>query len=370
MATKSDLRTEISTFTRIDADALNGFALDRFSVAQRMSWASKRTTTRVEDLAYSLLGIFGVNMALLYGEGERAFIRLQEEIMKDSDDQSMFAWKSGPPTPATNGGLLATAPSQFASSDKTIRYQDTSSSSIPYAMTNKGLRIAMKLVRISDERLYAGLLECQATDDSDRTPTIYLERLFSVGDQFVRVSPAEIPQMDPSLLSKRETIYVRQKELTPPQRLVKDHTFFVRAASSRFKFEDASSSTGERISCPSFSEGYPVPKGSNGWVALIRSNYDDLPGDCKFSLLLGFTPDLGVSVQLRPDHQNRDPGEIFARYNPRGSSVLECVFPHYLNGFESNQITKVYKEVFVEFESRTRSGMRQHFVSLRMQDIG
>ena len=103
---------------------------------------------------------------------------------------------------------------------------------------------------------------------------------------------------------------------------------------------------------------------------MIRFNYDNLPGYYKFGLLLSFTPNLGVSVQLCPDHHNRDPGEIFAHYNPRGSSVLERVFPHYLNGFESNQITKVYKKVFVELESRARSGMRLHFVSLRMQDIG
>ena len=39
-----------------------------------MSWASRRVTTRDEDIAYCLLGIFNVNMPLLYGEGEKAFI--------------------------------------------------------------------------------------------------------------------------------------------------------------------------------------------------------------------------------------------------------------------------------------------------------
>jgi hypothetical protein len=43
----------------------------------RMSWAADRETTRIEDLAYYLLGIFGVNMPLLYGEGKKAFLRLQ-----------------------------------------------------------------------------------------------------------------------------------------------------------------------------------------------------------------------------------------------------------------------------------------------------
>jgi hypothetical protein len=51
-----------------------------------MSWAARREISRVEDRAYCLIGIFGIPMPLLYGEGERAFVRLQEEIMKVSDD--------------------------------------------------------------------------------------------------------------------------------------------------------------------------------------------------------------------------------------------------------------------------------------------
>ncbi|KAH9848540.1 hypothetical protein C2E23DRAFT_897506 [Lenzites betulinus] len=62
------------------------------SVAKRMSWAAERETTRVEDRAYSLLGIFGVHMSPIYGEGTNAFLRLQEEIIKHIPDQSIFAW--------------------------------------------------------------------------------------------------------------------------------------------------------------------------------------------------------------------------------------------------------------------------------------
>jgi len=65
---------------------------EQYSVAQRMSWASKRVCTRVEDTAYCLLGLFGINMPLLYGEEEKAFIRLQEEIIKATDDHSIYAW--------------------------------------------------------------------------------------------------------------------------------------------------------------------------------------------------------------------------------------------------------------------------------------
>ncbi|KAK3367356.1 hypothetical protein B0T24DRAFT_491092, partial [Lasiosphaeria ovina] len=57
-----------------------------------MSWASKRNTTRSEDLAYSLMGIFDVHIPLLYGEGDRAFLRLQQEIIRASSDESLFCW--------------------------------------------------------------------------------------------------------------------------------------------------------------------------------------------------------------------------------------------------------------------------------------
>ncbi|KIM51150.1 hypothetical protein SCLCIDRAFT_1169265 [Scleroderma citrinum Foug A] len=61
-------------------------------VAQIMSWAARRTTTRVEDRAYSLIGLLNVNMPMLYGEGKKVFHRLQLEIIHTSNDQSIFAW--------------------------------------------------------------------------------------------------------------------------------------------------------------------------------------------------------------------------------------------------------------------------------------
>ena len=91
----------IEEITGISEEALlHVEPLDRFSVAQRLSWAADRETTRVEDQAYSLLGIFDINMPTLYGEGDRAFRRLQEEIMQRVPDQSLFAWGDvylGPP---------------------------------------------------------------------------------------------------------------------------------------------------------------------------------------------------------------------------------------------------------------------------------
>lgn len=58
-----------------------------------MSWAAHRHTSRIEDRACSLLGIFDINMPMHYGEGSKAFIRLQEEIIKSWCDHSIFAWE-------------------------------------------------------------------------------------------------------------------------------------------------------------------------------------------------------------------------------------------------------------------------------------
>ena len=93
LGTKGELAREIASRTDIPEDVLRYETdLAQVPVGQRMSWASYRVTTRVEDRAYSLMGIFGINMPTLYGEGNNAFYRLQEEIMKVSTDPTLFAW--------------------------------------------------------------------------------------------------------------------------------------------------------------------------------------------------------------------------------------------------------------------------------------
>jgi len=82
-----------------------------------MSWAATRETTREEDIAYCLMGIFDANMPLLYGEGLKAFSRLQQEILKESTDQSLLAWDSfsGHVSAATRAatGAFADHPRRF-----------------------------------------------------------------------------------------------------------------------------------------------------------------------------------------------------------------------------------------------------------------
>ncbi|KAJ6213447.1 heterokaryon incompatibility protein-domain-containing protein [Bipolaris maydis] len=97
---KRSLERQIHEITGIATLALRGAPLEDFSIEERLSWAKSRRTTRKEDKAYSLLGIFGIYMPLIYGEGEdHAFRRLQEEINKPLNGlqrkkDSPYIWKA------------------------------------------------------------------------------------------------------------------------------------------------------------------------------------------------------------------------------------------------------------------------------------
>ena len=150
LGTKIELCDEISKITAISPSFLRGTDIRHASVAKRMSWASERKTTRVEDISYCLLGIFGVHMPMLYGEGENAFRRLQEEIIKVSNDQSLFAWGGEFGDEMEEVGLLAKSSSQFRNSGNIVPYN--SEQDISYAMTNTGLQIALPLSKFSERR--------------------------------------------------------------------------------------------------------------------------------------------------------------------------------------------------------------------------
>ncbi|KAJ4991516.1 HET domain containing protein [Stagonosporopsis vannaccii] len=90
---KTSLIETLSRYTGINAKALHGTArLNEFSIAEKMSWAACRQTSRIEDEAYCLMGLFDINMPLIYGEGQRAFLRLQEELLRTSNDGSILAY--------------------------------------------------------------------------------------------------------------------------------------------------------------------------------------------------------------------------------------------------------------------------------------
>ncbi|KIN95796.1 hypothetical protein M404DRAFT_296299 [Pisolithus tinctorius Marx 270] len=116
---KQDLTSLLEDITRIPEKVLRDEQVlrstdssERPRVAHIMSWAADRKTTRVEDRAYSLLGLFGVNMPMLYGEGSKAFQRLQLEIIRMTSDHSIFAWNPKGQL-GEHGGVLASGPGCF-----------------------------------------------------------------------------------------------------------------------------------------------------------------------------------------------------------------------------------------------------------------
>lgn len=164
IGTKEDLLDTIEDITRVDREALmQTRSLDSFSVATKMSWAAWRQTTRPEDRAYSLLGIFDVHMPLIYGEGyTKAFHRLQKEIISTSTDQSVFVWcPSSGLYSARRHQLLANSPDDFKLSSRVVPWHQ-SGVMAPYHLSNCGLEIRLPI--IEDDRGYSyGILQCRST---------------------------------------------------------------------------------------------------------------------------------------------------------------------------------------------------------------
>lgn len=144
---KKDLYKELADATGIPPRLFQMYTkVSSYPIAQRMSWASRRKTTRVEDTAYCLLGILEVNMPLIYGEGIMAFRRLQEEVIKRNNDLTIFAWN--PPGdadgPATCS-MLATSSAAFLNSAH-VDIREMQEISPEFVLTNKGLRLEETLL--------------------------------------------------------------------------------------------------------------------------------------------------------------------------------------------------------------------------------
>jgi hypothetical protein len=93
LGNRASLEQHIGVITGIPVKALRGSPVSGFSVTERMLWAETRETTREEDKAYSLLGIFDVHMPLIYGEKKgKAMNRLREEIAKALKGRFAFSF--------------------------------------------------------------------------------------------------------------------------------------------------------------------------------------------------------------------------------------------------------------------------------------
>ena len=158
--------------------------LANISIATRMSWAADRRATRLEDIAYSLIGIFDVNMALLYGEGTRAFVRLQHEIIRRTEDTSFLLWEHE----GQGTSLLASEPADFRKA-KGLQLQTTMDHPVLTIM-NIGLEIEAQAIRYN-LHVYGLLL----TMDSEMSYVLLVRKLTST-NAFWKVGVVSMPDED------------------------------------------------------------------------------------------------------------------------------------------------------------------------------
>jgi hypothetical protein len=222
LGTKQSHRFLLAEITGIDYAVLNGAEPTMCSIARRMSWAAGRQTTRSEDIAYCLMGLFGVNMPLLYGEGDKAFIRLQQEIMKDSDDHTLFAWQDSTAPETAYSGLLAYSPKLFSSTGDFTPLMNRESHAA-YSMTNKGLSLQLPFVKMDYKTafpegiIFAVALDCCKRSLINRRAIIYLKCQSAEGNQYTRVKTNSIELTRPDLVytySIRD-VNIKQKPALP-----------------------------------------------------------------------------------------------------------------------------------------------------------
>lgn len=213
IGSKNSLAGLLSSITRVHANVLTRVnagsdklvaTRESFSVATKMSWAAGRKTTRPEDRAYSLMGIFKVHMPVIYGEGEKkAFFRLQLEIIRTSHDQSIFAW-CGPGVGGYKTGTwpFAPYPDYFAKSgniedvpsDQWIGYSQKFISPdaprLDFSATNDGLDISLPLRPLVDEPdEFIALLSCRrrVSDGEYHNVGIRLRRSVAKAERYERI---------------------------------------------------------------------------------------------------------------------------------------------------------------------------------------
>jgi hypothetical protein len=191
----------------------------------RMSWVSRRITTKAEDIAYCLMGIFDIQMPLLYGEGEDgAFRRLQQEIIKDSDDQSIFAWKmddtesSQPKTTERRVfSVLARSPAAFEHSHDVVQADSPIFEYLPRYLAgiraptifdNKGLHLSLPIVPVTSETRndFLAVLACSRVGkEEEERLVIQLRDVSTNGGRYIRIEQHKLPTISKDEILKSAT---------------------------------------------------------------------------------------------------------------------------------------------------------------------
>lgn len=223
--TKQMASEALARITGIDQDILNHkIDLTAVSVAQKMSWAATRQSTRIEDLAYSLLGIFGINMPMLYGEEERAFLRLQAEIISSCPDSTVLAWTLPPETPEyildapedSYSGVMASSPLpfEFCAEVKRLSNQPL----FDFSMSNRGIQLRAQFA-LEAQGSCLILPVCQIKDE------VFGIRMRNLGKGcFVRQNPYQLVQISPWAVAHRLVLEPFLLKQIPPSSIAASRT--------------------------------------------------------------------------------------------------------------------------------------------------
>ncbi|KAI3002797.1 hypothetical protein CBS147346_5709 [Aspergillus niger] len=221
LGTKASMTALISTITGIDQRVLRDStdtkeSLRSVCVAQKMSWAARRQTSKIEDEAYCLLGLFDVHMPILYGEGKASFVRLQEEIIKSSDDHTIFAWNYCDIEQESRYTVLAPSSTCFL---KNVVQWTCPRNSGPYTMTNRGLHIQLPVIyRSGSKDSCLALLDCHYEDDVTGALALPLTpRSDNTFDIDYDISRGRVVRVDLGLETRATTrdLYIRSQPNVP-----------------------------------------------------------------------------------------------------------------------------------------------------------
>ncbi|KAK3325114.1 hypothetical protein B0H66DRAFT_547408 [Apodospora peruviana] len=215
---RSQLAGLIASITGIPEALLqHQVPLSEFAVARRLSWASRRETTRLEDMAYCLLGLFDVHMSLIYGERTRAFARLQEAIIQATGDLSIFAWTTDDRPCPEYAGFFAESPRQFRSCAN-IETNREDSIYRDVKITTRGIQMEASMVHLHLNGVpHQPVLNLLCTMD-DTSVGLYLRKIG--GNRYARWYPGLAVQFEQrQRVSRDQAIYapVRYEQEIVPQ---------------------------------------------------------------------------------------------------------------------------------------------------------
>lgn len=284
--------------------------------------------------------------------------------MKQSDDQSIFAWVNRDASPKSLHGLMATSPANFAGCSNIIPYEDWVPRQ-PYSMTNRGLQIALPLTRCKDG-LYAAFLDCPSPPHYTGFVGIFLKRLSEVDEQYARVKVKTLAEVhDPGPTS---TIYVRQTIKSEIEGLYPKHCIQLRSLpplDSPYWLTNVATIEGrtDLTPCPILStrdnqstmsprhpKSFLLDKTANSpCVGIVFS----CPRDISLYIVLGSDANFGVGFNVI---------EVKARSYERG-------YPQYQPLAAGTWVTLEHHMVHVTAESRVRNSTKYFMVDIKIQEV-